>query len=300
MVDFVLKSLKWFFVLIIIQFVIVISLLGVFNKINIPSFILSTNQKNSDGIVYILGNSHPECAINDSLLCRNYVNIAQSGEPLFYSVIKARRLLSNNCKIDTMIIEFTNNSLNTIKWVISDGNLMRNYKKYFAVMNSEEHMFLYKKNPQKSLKTFFSMTPREMYLSRNRIDGRYRFLIRNKITEQSKSYFVKMVKDTEQIDKDEIQGFVNLLSLIKNHPTTFFVITRMPMHKSYSGLENEMLLQNCVKQLNENNNCRFIDFLKINMSDEEFGDEEHLNYRGARKFTPIFRDSMRLISSYSN
>jgi hypothetical protein len=301
MVEFVLKSLKLFFVLIIIQFVIVISFLIVLNKINARSFILTKNQMNSDGMVYMLGNSHPECAINDSLLCRNYVNVAQSGEPLFYSVIKARRLLSNNCKIDTMIIEFTNNSLNTVKWVISDSSLMRNYKKNFAIMNAKEHLFLFKNNPHKSLKTFFSMTPREIYLSRKTIDGRYLFLIRNKITgsdiKLNKSYFFEKVKGTDQSGMNEIQGFVNLLSLIKDHPTTFFVLTRMPMHKSYSGLGNEIQFQNCIKQLNKNKNCRFIDFLKSNLNDTDFGDAEHLNHYGARKFTPVFRDSVRSISS---
>ena len=68
------------------------------------------------------------------------------------------------------------------------------------------------------------------------------------------------------------------------------------MHKSYKGLENEKRYQYCVKQLNENKNCRFIDFLKSNLNDEDFGDDEHLNYKGARKFTQVFRDSLISVS----
>ena len=242
MVDFIFKSFKWFLLLIISQFAIVISLVGVFDIVNIRSFITTKNQDNTDGMVYILGNSHPECAINDSLLPKNYANIAQSAEPLFYSVIKARRLLTDHSKIDTMVIEFTNNSLTTVKWVISDSSLMRNYKKYFAVMNIEEHAFLFEKNPLKSCKTFFSMTPFEIFSNRKNVDGAYLFLVRNKIEGFDKlSNRVSIVNHEAGFNtvlNEEYFGFANLLSLIKNNPQTFFIITRMPMHKSYKGLEN--------------------------------------------------------------
>lgn len=300
MVDFIFKSFKWFLLLIISQFAIVISLVGVFDIVNIRSFITTKNQCNTDGMVYILGNSHPECAINDSLLPKNYANIAQSAEPMFYSVIKARKLLLNNCKIDTIVIEFTNNSLNTVKWAISDRSLMRNYKKHFTALSVEEHAFLFNNNPQKSLKTFFSMSPTQIFSSKKNIEGGYLFLIRNKIRGNEKPFILNATLNNRSFDqtkKSEIVGFANLLSLIKDHPTTFFVITRMPMHTSYEGLENEKLFQYCVKQLNENKNCRFIDFLRINLNDEDFGDDEHLNYKGARKFTPVFRDSLISVSS---
>jgi hypothetical protein len=266
---------------------------------NIKSFILSKNKNNEDGMIYILGNSHPECAINDSLLPTNFANIAQSAEPLFYSVIKARKLL-NNCKIDTIVIEFTNNSLNTVKWAMSDSSLMRNYKKHFAAMSIEEHAFLFNNNPKKFLKTFFSMSPTQIFSSQKNIEGGYLFLIRNKIKGNEKPFILNATiknRSFDQIKKNEIVGFANLLSLIKGHPTTFFVITRMPMHTSYEGLENEIQFQNCIKQLNKNKNCRFIDFLKSNLNDTDFGDAEHLNHYGARKFTPVFRDSVRSISS---
>jgi hypothetical protein len=301
MVDFIIKSLKWFLLLVISQVAIVIFLVGVFDKVNIRSFILTKNHDNKNGMVYILGNSHPECAINDSLLPKNYANIAQSAEPMFYSVIKARRLLANGYKIDTIIMEFTNNSLNTVKWVVSDSRLMRNYKKYFAVMNLGEHAFVFNNNPIKSLKTFFSITPFELFSNTKNVDGAYLYLIKNKIEGFDKSINVASDDSASEVFNDihdqENCGIVNLLSLIKGHPRTFFIITRMPMHKSYKGLGNEKRFQYFVKQLNENRNCRFIDFLKSNLNDEDYADDEHLNYKGARKFTPVFRDSVISVSS---
>jgi hypothetical protein len=286
--------------MIITQVIIVISMVMLLDKINLRSFIVTKNQNNKDGMVYILGNSHPECAINDSLLSGNYANIAQSAEPLFYSVIKARRLLTDHSKIDTMVIEFTNNSLTTVKWVISDSRLMQNYKKYFALMNPEEHAFLFEKNPLKSIKTFFSITPFELFSNKKNVDGAYRCLVKNNIEGFDKlSIRASIVNRYELLNKvhnEEYFGFANLLSLIKNNPQTFFIITRMPKYKSYKGLGNEKFYQNCIRQLNNNKNCRYLDFLNAPLNDKDFGDDEHLNYQGARKFTPIFRDSVRSIS----
>jgi hypothetical protein len=300
MFDFVFKSLKWFLIMIITQVIIVISLLMVLDEINLRPFIVTKNQNNKDGMVYILGNSHPECAINDSLLSGNYANIAQSAEPLFYSVIKARRLLTDYSKIDTMVIEFTNISLTTVKWVISDSWLMRNYKKHFALMNPEEHAFLFEKNPLKSIKTFFSITPFELFYNKKYVDGAYLCLVKNNIKGFDKlSIGASIVNRYEMLNNmhnEEYLGFANLLSLIKNNPQTFFIITRMPMHKSDKGLGNEKFYQNCIRQLNNNINCRYLDFLNCPLNDKDFADEEHLNYQGARKFTPIFRDSVRSIS----
>jgi hypothetical protein len=300
MFEFVFKSLKWFLIMIITQVIIVISLVMLLDKINLRSFIVTKNRNNKDGMVYILGNSHPECAINDSLLSGNYANIAQSAEPLFYTVIKARRLLTDHSKIDTMIVEFTNNSLTTVKWVISDSSLMRNYKKYFALMNPEEHAFLIEKNPAKFFKTFFSITPFEIFSNRKNVDGGYLFLVRNKIEGFDKlannASIVNHEAESNTVPNEEYFGFANLLSMIKNYPQTFFIITRMPLHKSYKGLVNEKYYQNCIKQLNINKNCRYLDFSNYPLNDEDFGDDEHLNYQGARKFTPIFRDSVRSIS----
>ena len=90
--------------------------------------------------ILVMGNSHPECAINDSLLPIKFVNIAQSGEPLIYTCIKARTILKLTHN-DTVIIEFTNNSLQTINWVLDDDRLYTNYKMFFSKMKLDEHFF---------------------------------------------------------------------------------------------------------------------------------------------------------------
>ena len=116
MKQFITHLAKLLLFIILSHSFIVFITLAISKNINTTSHILAKDILNEGDKIYIMGNSHSECAINDSLLADNYINISLSAEPLFYSVIKARRLLTENKKIDTIIIEFTNNSINTVGW----------------------------------------------------------------------------------------------------------------------------------------------------------------------------------------
>jgi hypothetical protein len=291
-------------VTIIVAHLIIITLsFFISKKLNKSSYILSKEEKNEGAKIYIMGNSHPECAINDSVLPNNYINISLSAEPLFYSVIKARKLLSENDKIDTIVIEFTNNSINTVGWVLNNDRLLANYKKYFTSMNLMEHYFLFSNNLGKSLKTLFSLTPRAIWLNNKTVDGRYLYLIRDEIVSPKVKQKIQNVKQKDVVAYDEIneyQGLMNLISLIRSNPKTQFILTRMPQHSSYSGFKNETNYQKCLEKIKSQKNCRYIDFTNTALNDSSYGDAEHLNHFGARIFTPIFLDSFRITSSKSN
>jgi hypothetical protein len=292
MVYFVCKSLKWIFGLILIQFCTVVFSVLMVDKFDIRSFIKIKNEVNKAGMIFIMGNSHPACAINDSILPNNYANISLNGEPLFYTTIKARRLLEDNCKIDSMIINFTNNSLTTICWVLDDNRMMGNYKQYFSLMNFKEHMFLFNKKPVKAFKTILSLTPTDIYLSKRIINGGSLFETGQRILPFRKTFNSSKERRIYNYQiEDEMLGFAQLLSLMNKYPSTYFIITRMPMRSSIV-LENENQYKNCLEQLKKNQNCRLIDFLQTNLKDEEFWDYEHLNYIGAKRFTSVFKDSL--------
>jgi hypothetical protein len=257
-------------------------------------FIVGKNKYSSKNDIYIMGNSHPETAINDIFLSGKMINISESAEPLFYTVIKARTLLFNN-ELDTVVIEFTNNSLHTVKWVLSDERLLRNYRKHFLKLSLGEHFLLHKENLPKALKTFFSMSPFDLYNSKININGKYcepvfNELDRNKVQLNSLNN-LKLNKVIYDSDLESL-GFEMLNELIKTNPNTFFISTRMPLHKSYLDLKNEQTYLECISELTRNKNFKFIDFKNTPLEDLEFADAEHLNFKGAKKFTLIFRDSL--------
>jgi hypothetical protein len=239
--------------------------------------------------IFILGNSHPQCAINDSLLPNNFHSVAKSSEALFYSCIKARFILKQHIR-DTMIIEFTNNSLYTIDWVISDSSLIRNHHYHFAKMAMEDNLLLFKENKIKTIKSYLSLSPLAAYKS-SLLDGGYLFLKRNEVVQKIRNFQNRVVPDTinpEFTAEQEAINFNKLTQLIDDYPKTTFILIRSPMHHSYEYFGEANFLKH-VTLLEAKPNAIFIDFAKeYTFADRYFGDAEHLNHLGASLFTPIF------------
>lgn len=237
---------------------------------------------------FILGNSHPQCAINDTLLNQNYLNLSRSGEPLFYTTIKAQNLI-NKLKADTLIIEFENSAVYCISWVLDDDQLLDKYKRYFCLMTAKQHLFMFKNNFKKSLKTLFYLKPKDV-LNYNSIDGGNRYLVRDFDSTKLNNFQIDRYNYIQKKYSSETQyaNFESLKNLISNNPSTYFIITRMPLHKKYNFFQNSVYFS-YVNELAKYRNCRYIDFNQFTaLPDSCFGDDEHLNYKGAKIFTPIF------------
>ena len=96
----------------------------------------------------ILGNSHPECALNDSLI-PSFQNFAQGGEAYFYTLIKLKKISENNPQVKTVFVEFGNNDIKKEmdQWVWGTKYINARYPMYSAFMNMSEQSFLALKNP---------------------------------------------------------------------------------------------------------------------------------------------------------
>ena len=66
-------------------------------------------------------------------------------------------------------------------------------------------------------------------------------------------------------------------------------LIRSPLHKSYFGRKNERKYHKIRQQFF--NNIEYLDFNSFPIQDNEFRDLEHLNYKGAKKFS-IWFDSL--------
>lgn len=246
---------------------------------------------------FILGNSHPECAINDTLLGKDFKNVAQSGEPLFYTCIKAQNII-NQVNPDTLIIEFENTSLNTIHLVLANNRLFFNYKRYFSIMSLQNHRFLFENNFLKAVKTLLFLNLGDI-LNYNNISGGYLYLIKDNIISPPKKK-EKTKKNLNYSTDVQVRNIESLFNLIRNNDSTFFIITRMPLHKK-ADLSNESIYLNYVNKLSQFKNCKYLDFNgKIALADSCYGDETHLNFRGAKIFTPIFKSAFQKLRVENN
>ena len=85
MKQFVIKVLAF----LILSMIVIVSMILISNKI-----IDSGNyfKIDADNKYLILGNSHPECAFNDSII-KGFYNSSSSGDSYFYNYLKTKKLL---------------------------------------------------------------------------------------------------------------------------------------------------------------------------------------------------------------
>jgi hypothetical protein len=76
-----------------------------------------------------------------------------------------------------------------------------------------------------------------------------------------------------------------LINYCQDKGTRVFLF-RSPLHKKYPLLANEFVYKSVLNS--EFNNLEYLDFSKFPLSDSEFGDLQHVNYRGAARFSSWF------------
>jgi hypothetical protein len=242
--------------------------------------------------ILLLGNSHPESAVNDSLI-NELVNISSGGESYFYSAIKGIKILKANPQIKTVLIEYSNNSISKEmdEWIWGDKYIKNRYPKYSHLIGFYEQFYLLSHNPISFLKIqplSFKIKLNFLFYNKSNLIlddnwGKYNYLVRDKTDS-----LVSAIKPTELTgnskiitSKDNIYFLNELIKYCQTNNINIILI-RCPLHKLYPK-SNEKLF---VKNLNENlNNVKFIDFKNYPLSNSEFADLEHLNFRGANKFS---------------
>jgi hypothetical protein len=229
---------------------------------------------------FILGNSHVETGLNDTILGSNYCNLGKNAEPIFYTVVKAGKIF-DLFKIDTLYIEYSNFSLIQEDQVISNERCFQNYQNFFKYMNYDEHLLIWKFNFWKALKTFYSL--RKENFNKTGLVGGY----------------APKVGSPKQLDKTCQKKyymynplFVSspLIDLIKDNPRVVFILFRTPIKRS--NLFNESEYLKLIKSFKKLGNVNFYDFKDSISNENYFYDDNHLNYNGSVEFTRIFIDEM--------
>jgi hypothetical protein len=288
-----ITSLLWFFLpLILVIIVISITLKkSVNDKVNCV-----VDEKTT---TLVLGHSQTECGINDSLIT-GVKNFSSSAEPYFYTYQKLKKIVSVNQNIKTVLISFSNNQIDTLmnEWTYGDKYLQNFYPKYNFVMNSEDAGLLFKNNftgfissEHKSFMENLDIVLKSKYaILSDRKWGSYLYLKRNKIDSLNKTDTIKkmMAHHSENYSKINIQYLHKIVDLCKKNDIKL-VLVRMPLYPTYFKTKNEILFQRIRKEYFSD--VPFLDFHSVSFNDDEFGDYDHLNYKGAKRFS-IFLDAL--------
>ncbi|MDN3492426.1 hypothetical protein [Winogradskyella bathintestinalis] len=256
---------------------------------------LSSNFKLKENTTKIvIGNSHPAGTFNDTLIS-NLKNLADPGESYFYGYQKLKKIVNQNPQVDTVYIEF--NPKTILSW--EDSKLWKKHQipNYLPFFDLKDHYLLatinglsYQQELIKAIPTNLQRIVKKQY---NYIDfiGGYRHNEGSKIDsllmthkfDQKKQFTLK----ERELSKYDILYLKKIERLCTNKNIKL-IFVRSPYHNQFDGHNYEDLFQTFRKE--NFSTIPFLDFKDFPTEDIEFKDLEHLNSKGANKFSKWFEE----------
>lgn len=257
--------------------------------------------------IVFLGNSHIECAINDTIL-KNSFNFSRSAENMEYVYCKAKLLKRYNPQLDTIVIGFDNTLLTTY---FSNPGIYHPY--YFDTYNfsdlkaislncSFNQIEAHISRPFDWLKLYdisislFNPSVNARYMSNL---GGYLYLVRDRLDEAINRQ--KISNQQENISKriqinNNSEYFLKKIIKYCNQNDIKLIFLHTPMHNKLSYDET------CYKKfyISKFANIKFYDFKDMELPDSCFGDLDHLNYKGARAFSEYLEEKVLHKNNYNN
>lgn len=242
----------------------------------------------------VLGNSHPAGTFNDSLIS-NLKNLADPGDSYFYGFQKLKEVLKQNPDVDTVYVEF--NPKTILIW--EDSKLWKKHQipSYLAFFNLKDHYVLATINglsyQQETLKGISANLKRIALNQYNFIDsvGGYRHNEASKVDSILSTHKFNPQKQftlkDNKLSKYDIVYLKKMVSLCI-HKNIKIIFVRSPYHKKFDGRNYEDLFQ--TYRIKNFGAIPFLDFKDFPANDTEFKDLEHLNDRGAIKFSLWFEN----------
>lgn len=98
--------------------------------------------------VLVVGDSHPECAIDDRIL-ESVVNLSRSGDTYFYSYLKIRAVLEHNPQIETVVLSYSYAELSESRddWFKGTTQIGDRLPKFLPLLNYRDFLRLFRANP---------------------------------------------------------------------------------------------------------------------------------------------------------
>jgi hypothetical protein len=239
----------------------------------------------------VMGNSHSECAFNDSIIAMA-INFAQSGEANFYTYFKLKKIIEQNPHIDTVFIQFSNNQVLEYMndWIWDNTHMSYNLPKYALFMDREGLQLLYEKNPDTFKKCIFPIIKNNLLMITKGLKyiheiGGYRYLVRNRIDSMFTAPDNNPDIDLCKLSDVNIEYASKSVEYCKEKDIKVYLV-RTPVHEKSPSHGNEPMFQKILKS--NFAETEFLDFSNFPIANSEFADFEHLNYKGAKKFSTWF------------
>ena len=251
-----------------------------------------------DRNILIIGDSHTECAIDDSIFIRSF-NISQSGTAYLYSYIKLRKILAENTHIDTVLVSFHGGSIQKSldEWTIGDRCILNLIPKHISLVTTEElPVFINNptfysaviKSPVKHIRAILKFIVRHNITYKDLYIGGYLKLDRDKLQQAIERSENNTVEATEYSDY-QIDYLLRIADLcVKKGVELILFNTPTYNAEKYGNLQALNNFYNTYLI-----GTRYLDYSNFILPDYGYGDIGHLNFKGAEIFSKYFESNYK-------
>ncbi len=247
----------------------------------------------------VLGNSHPQCALNDSLIS-DFRNFASSGESYMYSYSKAKIIIHNNPQLKYAFIELSNNMITDDidnNWIRGRHQIFKNIEYYLPLLGIKELMIIFEDQwgllaPALSkflIKNSYSVLIElagdgESVMCSDKRVGYYRL---ETATIDSLMAIAEQDEESKKYEKVKLSvlnlGYLDELLAYCELNNVKPILLRSPVHPTCTCLDNEDLYESLVRRIY--GRYLMLDFKDFPLLNSDYADMDHLNYRGSEKFS---------------
>ena len=252
---------------------------------------------NSDNSMLIVGASHTECAFNDSLIS-DFYNYSASGEAYFYNYYKIKKIVEQNPQVNVVFIGFSNAQIvkDMDNWIWDDNHLSYKFPSLGSFLEWNDYLLLFRNNREGFVKILSMFLQNNVDVAikgfRSNVEGGYFYLERDKtdslvIALDNLRDSIKVAADIEnhELSYTNVDYLEKMVNFCKENNVKPYLI-RSPLHEKYEGYNNESIFQMILST--RFSDVDFLDLSKYPLHNSEFGDFDHLNYKGAERFSVWF------------
>jgi hypothetical protein len=277
--------------------VLIVALAAVYFILSKASFAVPKDRN-----ALIVGDSHTECAVDDSIFTRS-LNVSQSGTAYLYSYIKLRKFLAENPHIDTVLVSFHGGSLQKSldEWTIGDRYILAHISKYISLITTEEFL-VFRNNstfysavvklPVKCIKTILKFIVKHSITYEDLYIGGYLKLDRDRLQqaiEQSENNAIVEIGYSDY----QIDYLLKIADLCSKEGVEL-ILFNTPIYNAerYGNLQELHNFYNTYLA-----GTKYLDYSKFVLPDYGYGDIGHLNFKGAEIFSKYLQSNYEYIFS---
>ncbi|MAR40053.1 MAG: hypothetical protein CMD22_05235 [Flavobacteriales bacterium] len=241
--------------------------------------------------ILIVGNSHTECSVNDSIIS-NSVNLSQSASSYFYSYMKIREFTKYNPQIDTVIISFSDNDLfsQKEKWFSSSQKINNKMTRHIILFNKDDYLDLFKSNPlEVSFQTFILYSDfYNLHMQKRDFIGSYNKINVNKIDEAIIEFNLSPPIVDEEIAITELK-YLQKIYEFTQESNIKLILLNTPIHPILEKHFSVIKARNLEIVSEKMPNATYFDHTSFVLENSMYADLSHLNNKGSNKYSEFLQ-----------